>query len=305
MENNDIHTSQLVEDYLDCIGEDISQFVSIMNVEYLNGNYDKCVCRDNEINRLCEILLRKNKCNPVLIGLAGVGKTAIVEGFVSKITEMKKKSLENDGMNNHPLVDTIVLNVNLTSMIAGTKYRGDFEDKFKKIINVATKNPNVILFIDEIHMIIGMNKNDETGTVSLGQMLKPPLSRGSISVIGATTEAEYEVIKQDKALDRRFTPINVNEFTKSQMKSILPTISKTYSDYHNIKISNDVMNYALEYCDVHLDNGRTYPDKLIDVIDETAARIRLENYDAKDISLTVDDVCKTIFNMTGKFIVNA
>jgi len=190
-------------------------------------------------------------------------------------------------------------------MIAGTKYRGDFEDKFEKIINVATKNPNVILFIDEIHMIIGMNKNDEVGTVSLGQMLKFPLSRGSISVIGATTEAEYEIIKQDKALDRRFTPINVNEFTKSQMKSILPTISEIYSKYHNIKISNDVMNSALEYCNIHLDNGRNYPDKLIDVIDETAARIRLENYDAKDMSMTVDDVCKTIFNMTGKFIINA
>lgn len=287
--------------YSDFINDDISGFTTVMNIEYLNGKYDKCVHREKEINRLCEIILRKNKSNPVLTGLAGVGKTAIVEGFVSKITEIKKKSLD-DNCINHPLINKVVLNINLTSMIAGMKYRGDFEERLRKVVDIAKYNSDVILFIDEIHMIIGLNKDNE-GTISLGQLLKGSLSRGDISLIGATTESEYELIKKDKALDRRFTQINVKEFTKNQMKSVLPTICETYGTYHNINISDDVIKSALEYCDEFIEN-RVYPDKLIDVIDETAARLRLWKYDDDDIVMTVEDIAKTITNMTGKIIVS-
>lgn len=287
--------------YSDFINDDISGFATVMNIEYLNGKYDKCVHREKEINRLCEIILRKNKSNPVLTGLAGVGKTAIVEGFVSKITDMKKKSLGDNSIY-HPLINKIVLNINLTSMIAGMRYRGDFEERLRKVVDIAKNNPDVILFIDEIHMIIGLNKDCE-GTISLGQLLKGSLSRGDISLIGATTELEYELIKKDKALDRRFTQINVKEFTKNQMKSILPTICETYGTYHNINISDDVIKSALEYCDEFIEN-RVYPDKLIDVIDETAARIRLWNYEDKKLTMTVEDISKTITNMTGKIIVS-
>lgn len=303
--NNNIEDSpnySLIGFYYSIINSGISNFVSVMNIEYLNGKYDKCVHRDNEVNRLCEILLRKNKSNPVLTGLSGVGKTAIVEEFVSKVTEIKKKSLKDSNLLNHPLVNKVVLKINLTSMIAGMKYRGDFEERLEKVIEIAKNNSNVILFIDEIHMIIGMNRDNETGTVSLGQLLKESLSRGDISIIGATTEMEYELIKKDKALDRRFVQISVKEFTKTQMNSILPTIRDTYSKYHGIGISDDVMRTALEYCDNFLE-GRTYPDKLIDIIDETASRIRLWNYDDKKLTMTVEDISKTITNMTGKIII--
>lgn len=294
-----------LEQYYNSVGsEELSRYVTNMNLEYLNGKYDKCVCRDNEICRMEEILLRKSKSNPVLIGKAGVGKTAIVEGMVAQITEIKKRSLTNKRLQNHPLVNKIIYNVSLNSLIAGTRYRGDFEERLKKIVEVAKNNKNVILFIDEIHMVVGLNGSGEAGTVSTSQYLKQPLSRGEISVIGATTTDEYKVITSDKALERRFAPIQVNEFSAKSMKGLLPTIRKTYSDFHNANISEDIMERTLENCEIAYSGFKTYPDKLIDIIDETMARVRLHNPTKKKITISINDINKTIFNQTGKIIID-
>lgn len=280
---------------------DITKYAQNMNINYINGKYDKCSMRDNEINRMCEILLRKNKNNPVLIGKAGVGKTAIVEGLAEKIVELKKEEL--NGGSHHPLADKIILNLNLTTLISGSKYRGDFEERIQKIFDIVTKNPNIILFIDEIHMIVGLNNSaDCQGTVSLSQMLKQPLSRGDISVIGATTEDEYQIITQDKAMDRRFSPVKVQEFTRKQMTKLLSVIAKTYEDYHKVTIPKQVMTAALKYSNDYY-TERVYPDKLIDIIDETASRIRLNNYDKDKITMTEEDVKKTVMNQLGILII--
>lgn len=294
-----------LEQYYNSVGsEELSRYVTNMNLEYLNGKYDKCVCRDNEICRMEEILLRKNKNNPVLIGKAGVGKTAIVEGMVAQITEIKKRSLTNKRLQNHPLVDKIIYNVSLNSLIAGTRYRGDFEGRLEKIIEVAKNNKNVILFIDEIHMVVGLNGSGEAGTVSTSQYLKQPLSRGEISVIGATTIDEYKIITSDKALERRFAPIQVNEFSAKSMKGLLPTIRKTYSEFHNANISEEIMERTLENCEIAYSGFKTYPDKLIDIIDETMARVRLYNPTKRKITISINDINKTIFNQTGKIIID-
>lgn len=294
-----------LEQYYNSIdSKELSRYATNMNLEYLNGKYDKCVCRDNEICRIGEILLRKNKSNPVLIGKAGVGKTAIVEGMVAQITEIKKRSLSNKRLQNHPLVDKIVYNVSLNSLIAGTRYRGEFEERLEKIIEVAKNNKNVILFIDEIHMVVGLNGSGEAGTVSTSQYLKQPFSRGEISVIGATTTDEYKIITSDKALERRFAPVQVNEFSAKSMKGLLPTIRKTYSDFHNANISEEIMEKTLQNCEIAYSGSKTYPDKLIDIIDETMARVRLHNPTKKKITISINDINKTIFNQTGKIIVD-
>ena len=281
-------------------GESFYKYADNMNLNYLNNKYDECVNRDNEINRLCEIIARKNKCNPVLIGKAGVGKTAIVEGLVAKIIEMNMS--ESIQYINHPLYNKVIYNLNLNSLISGTKYRGDFEDRLTTIINIAINNPNVILFIDEIHMITGLNNSVETGTVSMAQMIKQPLSRGDISVIGATTTDEYDKIKSDKALNRRFSPVVINEFSKDSMKLLLQSIKNTYSQFHSVEIGDNIMKATLSYCDDFYED-KVFPDKLIDIIDETAARVKLNNYDKDNVVMTIDDIKKTVFNQTGKILV--
>ena len=203
---------------------------------------------------------------------------------------------------NHPLYNKVIYNLNLNSLISGTKYRGDFEDRLTTIINIAINNPNVILFIDEIHMITGLNNNEETGTVSMAQMIKQPLSRGNISVIGATTIEEYDIIKSDKALNRRFTSVIVNEFSKNSMESLLQSIKNTYSQFHSVEISDSIMKATLSYCDDFYED-KVFPDKLIDIIDETAARVKLNNYDKDNVIMTIDDIKKTVFNQTGKILV--
>ena len=280
--------------------ESFYKYADNMNLNYLNNKYDECVNRDNEINRLCEIIARKNKCNPLLVGKAGVGKTAVVEGLVSKIVNMNINGRAEYA--NHPLYNKAIYNINLTGLISGTKCRGEFEERLEGIIDVATNNSEVILFIDEIHMITGLNNNEETGTVSMAQMIKQPLSRGDISVIGATTIEEYDIIKSDKALNRRFSPVVINEFSKDSMKLLLQSIKNTYSQFHNVEIGDNIMKATLSYCDDFYED-KVFPDKLIDIIDETAARVKLNNYDKDNVIMTIDDIKKTVFNQTGKILV--
>lgn len=284
------------------VGEDkINKYAVNMNLAFIDGKFDKCVNRDNEIGRICEILMRKNKNNPCLIGKSGVGKTAVVEGLVSRIVELKMKELE--GGQKHPLGDKIIFSLDLTCLTGGTRYRGDLEERLDDIIGMVKAYPNVILFIDEIHMITRLNDSEASGTVGVGQILKAPLSRGDISIIGATTEDEYADISKDKALERRFSCVQIKEFTHSNIKPVAKAICETYSRYHKICIPDDVMELAVKYADEFY-KSRVFPDKFIDIIDETSARVRLNNCGQKQTpTLTPDDLKKTVFNQTGKIVV--
>lgn len=266
-----------------------SEFVENMNISALQGKYDKCALRDNEVMRIFEILMKKHKCNPVLIGKPGVGKTAIVEALAQKIVDFKKSEL--NGGKAHPFSNKTILNVNFNSMVSGSKYRGDFEEKLKNIVDYASSNPDIILFVDELHIITNLNNSDQAGTTSVGQTLKQPLSRGDICVIGATTDTEYNILTSDKALARRFMPVYVKEFTKSQMKLLLDTIGENYLDFHKIKVPKNFMSEALDYCDNYCEGG-TYPDKFIDLIDETFAKARLTKWGAKIVKVTINDFVK-------------
>ena len=275
-------------------------FIENMNLSYLDGRYDKCSLRNNEIERICEILLKKRKCNPILVGKAGCGKTSIVECLTEKIVELKR--MELNGGSRHPLADKVILSIDLNSMMSGCKYRGDFEEKLKKLLDFAKSNSNIILFIDEIHNIVSFNNSKETGTTSMGQVIKQPLARGEICVIGATTDSEYNIISEDRALARRFMPVMVKEFSKSQMESIIGTISETYTNFHKVKITNKVLVDALNYCDKFYESG-VYPDKFVDLLDETFARVRLNKWKDKEVNITIEDICQTITSQTGKVIV--
>lgn len=230
------------------------------------GNLDPVIGREKETERLIRILSRKTKNNPCLIGEAGVGKTAIVEGLAQRI----QKSLVPDILKNK-----IIYSVDLTSMVAGSKYRGDFEERIKSILNEAAKNKNVILFIDEIHTIVGAGSAE--GAIDAANILKPQLSRAEIQLIGATTFSEYhKYIEKDAALERRFQSLVVNEPSKEQAVEMLLGIREKYEKHHNLKISDDAIKEAVSLSVKYVHN-RFLPDKAIDIIDEACAKLNLRH----------------------------
>lgn len=221
------------------------------------------VGRKEEMERISNILGRKVKNNPVLVGDPGVGKTAIVEGLALKIKEGKAPFY---------LSNKKILSLDLGSLIAGTTFRGEFESRLKEIINEAKRNKNVILFIDEIHNLVGAG--NAVGGMDAANLLKPALSRGEIQVIGATTYDEYrKYIEKDAALERRFQPIMINEPTMDEAVEILKGIKKSYENYHNITITDDAISQSAYLAKRYL-HDRFLPDSAIDLIDETSARIR-------------------------------
>lgn len=243
---------------------------------------DKILLRENEINEVMEILLRKNKNNPLLIGKAGVGKTALVE----ELARMIKKGKVPD-----KLKDKQIILINTASLIAGTKYRGEFEERVNNLIKEVINHKNIILFIDEIHNIVKTGASD--GSIDAANILKPYLARGDISIIGATTTSEYnEYIKKDAALSRRFAPITINEPSLSDMEKILSKVKTNYENHYNIKIPKNIVKYLIKECDKYLPNLYN-PDKCIDILDTTCSKITLNNKD-KDIVLSKDDIYKTI-----------
>lgn len=230
------------------------------------GKLDPVIGRAKEIERITQILSRRNKNNPVIIGEPGVGKTAIVEGLADKIFSGEVPEV---------LKSKRLLTIDLLGIVAGTKYRGEFEDRLKKIIKEVKKTGNVILFIDELHTIIGAGAAE--GALDAANILKPELARGELQIIGATTLNEYKkYIEKDAALERRFQPIMVNEPTLEDSIQILNGIKEKYEDHHKIRYSDAAIRAAVMLSYRYI-NDRFLPDKAIDVLDEAGARIKLQN----------------------------
>ena len=231
------------------------------------GKIDPTLCREKETERLIQILSRRSKNNPCLIGEPGVGKTAVIEGLASRIAH---------GNVPPPLKNKIIYTLDVPSLIAGAKYRGEFEDRMKSVMQECKINPNIILFIDEIHTIIGAGSAE--GAIDAANIIKPALARGEMQVIGATTLNEYHKhIEKDAALERRFQPIKINEPTRKESENILFGLRERYEKHHGLKISDEAIRGAVELS-VRYINDRFLPDKAIDLIDEAASRVKLKSY---------------------------
>lgn len=227
------------------------------------GKIDPVIGREKEIERVMQILSRRTKNNPVLIGEPGVGKTAVVEGLANAIVA---------GEVPEPLADKIIFSLDLGSLIAGSRYRGDFEERIKKVMKEIKTRGNVILFIDEIHTVVSAGSSE--GSVDLGSMLKPMLARGELQTIGATTLEEYRRIEKDAALERRFQPVQVAEPTIAHTINILKGIRDKYETFHKVSITDGAIVAAANLSDRYIQD-RFLPDKAIDLIDEAGARLRL------------------------------
>lgn len=243
---------------LDFFGTDLTS-------EAKSSKLDPVVGRDPQIRRLITILNRRTKNNPVLIGEPGVGKTAIVEGLAQRIVNEEVPD---------SLLDKRIIMLDLAGMIAGTKYRGEFEDRLKKVMSEIEKDKNVIVFIDELHLIVGAGAAE--GAMDAGNILKPALARGKIHLIGATTTTEYtKHIEKDAALERRLQPIQVPETNVKETIAILKGLKPHYEKFHGVTISDEVIEDTVELAKRYI-NDRFMPDKAIDLIDESAAHIRLD-----------------------------
>ena len=244
---------------LDKYGRDLTELAQ-------EERLDPVIGREYENERLLEILCRRIKNNPCLIGEPGVGKTAVVEGLAQRI-------IQGDVPEN--LANKRVISLDLTSMIAGAKYRGEFEDRLKKTMDEIIRNKDIIIFIDEIHTIIGAGGAE--GAIDASNILKPALARGEIQCIGATTIEEYrKYIEKDSALERRFQPITVDEPSKDETLKILMGLREKYEIHHNVKITDEALESAVNLSDRYI-NDRFMPDKAIDLMDEGSAKVRIKN----------------------------
>ena len=233
------------------------------------GKLDPVVGRVKEIERLAQILSRRKKNNPILIGEPGVGKSAIVEGLALRIVEKKVSRI---------LFDKRVIALDMTAVVAGTKYRGQFEERIRSILNELKKNPNIILFIDEIHTIVGAGS--AAGSMDAANMLKPALARGEIQCIGATTLDEYrQNIEKDGALERRFQKVIVEPTTAEETLQILKNIKDKYEDHHNVNYTDAALEACVKLTDQYI-TDRNFPDKAIDALDEAGSRVHLTNITA-------------------------
>ncbi len=247
----------------------LDEFGRNLNEMVRQGKIDPVIGRDAEIERVIQVLCRRTKNNPALLGDPGVGKTAIAEGLAQRIVEGKVPEL---------LRDKEIIALDMGSLVAGSRYRGDFEERLKKIMDEVKADTNVILFIDEMHTLVGAGSAE--GSLDAANILKPELARGDIQCIGATTLDEYrKYIEKDAALERRFQPITVNEPSQEDTIQILKGIRDKYEAHHNVEISDGAIEAAVKLSSRYI-NDRFLPDKAIDLIDEAASRVRLQTYTA-------------------------
>lgn len=261
----------------------LSQFGRDLTKLAKDGKIDPVIGRQKEIERVIQILSRRTKNNPCLIGEPGVGKTAIAEGLALKIVSGEVPEL---------LKDKKIYSLDLTGMVAGTKYRGDFEERIKKIIDEVKNAKDVILFIDEVHTLIGAGSAE--GAADAANILKPSLARGELQIIGATTIEEYRKhIEKDAALERRFQPVMVDEPSQEEAIEILKGIKDKYEAHHKVKITDEAIESAVKLSTRYI-GDRYLPDKAIDLIDEAASRVRLRSYTAPSDLKELEDKKKSV-----------
>jgi ATP-dependent Clp protease ATP-binding subunit ClpC len=269
---------------LDNFGRDITKLAE-------NGSLDPIVGREEEIERVSQILSRRKKNNPILIGEPGVGKTAIVEGLALRIVQRKVSRV---------LFDKRVVSLDLAALVAGTKYRGQFEERMKAIMNELEKNRDVILFIDEIHTIVGAG--GASGSLDASNIFKPALARGELQCIGASTLDEYRMyIEKDGALDRRFQKVMVDPPSVDETITILRNIRSKYEDYHNVTYSDEAIDACVKLSDRYV-TDRLLPDKAIDVMDEVGARVHLKNINVPDYILELEKKIEAIKQEKNKVV---
>lgn len=266
-------------------GSDLSQFGRDLNEWAKKGKIDPVIGREKEISRVIQILSRRTKNNPVLIGAPGVGKTAIAEGLAQRII---------NGNVPDSLLDKRIFSLNLASIVAGTKYRGEFEERIKRILDVIEQDDSIILFIDEIHQLIGAGAVE--GAMDAANILKPALARGDLQCIGATTIDEYKKhFEKDAALARRFQPVLVGEPTEDDAMAILFGLRDRYEAFHKARITDDAVRAAVKLSARYI-SDRYLPDKAIDVMDEAAARVRMKVYapshELQDLEQKLADINK-------------
>ena len=261
---------------LDNFGRDITKMAEM-------GNLDPIVGREKEIERVSQILSRRKKNNPILIGEPGVGKTAVVEGLALRIVQKKVSRV---------LYDKRVISLDVASLVAGTKYRGQFEERIKAIMNELEKNRDIILFIDEIHTIVGAG--GASGSLDASNIIKPALASGELQCIGASTLDEYRInIEKDGALDRRFQKVLVEEPSVEEAITILNNIKSKYEDYHNVSYSVDAITACVKLSDRYM-TDRLLPDKAIDIMDEVGARVHLKNINVPDTIIELERLIEEV-----------
>jgi len=262
-----------------------------MTKSALENKLDPIVGREKEIERLAQILSRRKKNNPILIGEPGVGKSAIVEGLALRIVQKKVSRV---------LFDKRVIALDMASVVAGTKYRGQFEERIKAILNELSKNPNIILFIDEIHTIVGAG--GATGSLDAANMLKPALARGEIQCIGATTLDEYRKnIEKDGALERRFQKVMVDPTTAEETLQILHNIKERYEEHHNVKYTEGALEACVKLSDRYI-TDRNFPDKAIDALDEAGSRMHIANIQVPVEIEEIESELKNVIEQKGEAV---
>ena len=281
--NDDFKDKQESNNYN--LTQNLSQFGNDLTKQAMEGKLDPVIGRNEETDRVIEILSRRTKNNPCLIGEPGVGKTAVIEGLAQKIV---------NGNIPENLKEKRVITLDITSMVAGAKYRGDFEERVKKCLAEVKKMQDIILFIDEIHTIVGAGAAE--GAIDAANILKPLLARGEIQVVGATTLKEYrKYIEKDTALERRFQPVSIEEPNIEDSKKILLGLRDKYEAHHNVKITDDAINTAVELSNRYI-NDRFLPDKAIDLIDEASAKVKLKSFIEPDYLKDMEKELEKIIN---------
>ena len=270
-------------------GSPLESFCVNLNEKAKQGKIDPLIGREDVIERTVQVLCRRTKNNPLLIGEPGVGKTAIAEGLAQKIVagEVPEK-----------LKTAVIYSLDLGGLLAGTKFRGDFEGRLKAVVKEIAKRPHTILFIDEIHTIVGAGATSG-GSMDASNLLKPALANGEISCIGSTTHTEYrQHFEKDRALNRRFQKIDVTEPTNADCIKILAGLRGVYEEFHHVKYTDDALRAAVELSQKHI-HGKLLPDKAIDVLDEAGSHFRLKPNAAAEINIDTPEIEETIAKMTG------